>query len=191
MKSDKNRGVCVMIEIRSERLLLRYLRITDLVDFLDYRSKPEIAEYQFWSPFSEKDAREHILKYKDEPPWIPGSWTQLGIVLLKEDKLIGDCALRIDSFEPSNGEIGFNLSPDYQGSGYATEAVSALFDYAFNTLNMHRIMAIADSRNTPSVKLMKRLGMRQEAHFVKNIWFKGGWGDEFIYAILKEEWKCP
>ncbi|MFC1725393.1 GNAT family N-acetyltransferase [candidate division KSB1 bacterium] len=178
-----------MIGIKSERILLRYLKESDLAEFLSYRSRPEIAEYQFWGPFTEKDARDYILKYKNEPPWLSGSWTQLGIVLLKEDKLIGDCALRIDSIEPRIGEIGFNLSPDYQGKGYASEAVRALLDYTFDTLNMHRIMGVTDSRNTASVKLMERIGMRKEAHFVKNIWFKGVWGDEYLFAVLKEEWK--
>ena len=30
--------------------------------------------------------------------------------------------------------------------------------------------------------------MRREGHFLQNIWFKGKWGDEYLYAILKEEW---
>jgi RimJ/RimL family protein N-acetyltransferase len=36
---------------------------------------------------------------------------------------------------------------------------------------------------------MRRLGMRQEAHFVQNEVFKGGWGDELVFAILEDEWR--
>jgi RimJ/RimL family protein N-acetyltransferase len=38
------------------------------------------------------------------------------------------------------------------------------------------------------VALCKRLGMREEAHFVEDLWFKGAWGDTGIYAILDREW---
>lgn len=174
--------------INSERLILRYLKDSDLNDLLHYRSKPEVARYQFWEPYSEKDAWELIQKYKDVLPWQPGNWTQLGIILTEENKLIGDIALKIDEFQVQNGETGFNLSPDYQSRGYATEAVKVLFDFAFNELNLHRITGICDAKNEGSVNLMKRIGMRREAHFRENLWFKGAWGDEYVYAVLKEEW---
>ena len=80
----------------------------------------------------------------------------------------------------------------YQGQGFATEAVSCLLNYAFLTFDLHRIIAITDCENEASVALLERLGMRREGHFLKNVWFKGKWGDEYLYAILKEEWlqKC-
>ncbi len=60
--------------------------------------------------------------------------------------------------------------------------------YAFLTFDLHRIIAITDCENTASVALLERLGMRREGHFLQNAWFKGKWGDEYLYAILKEEW---
>lgn len=48
---------------------------------------------------------------------------------------------------------------------------------------------IADCENAASIALLERLGMRREGHFIQNIWFKGKWGDEYLYAILEEEWK--
>ena len=58
----------------------------------------------------------------------------------------------------------------------------------FDTFDLHRIIAITDCENIASVALLERLGMRREGHFIQNIWFKGKWGDEYLYAILKEEW---
>ena len=58
----------------------------------------------------------------------------------------------------------------------------------FDHFGLHRIAARADARNTASIGVMKRLGMRQEAHFVHNEIFKGEWGDEVIHAILATEW---
>ena len=36
--------------------------------------------------------------------------------------------------------------------------------------------------------MLERLGLRREGHFVQNVWFKGKWGDEYLYAILRNEW---
>ena len=63
-----------------------------------------------------------------------------------------------------------------------------VLDYAFGSLGLHRIIAIADCRNAPSWALLERLGMRREGHFVENSWFKGDWADEYLYAILRHEW---
>jgi RimJ/RimL family protein N-acetyltransferase len=62
-------------------------------------------------------------------------------------------------------------------------------NYAFHTFDLHRITANTDCENIASVALLEQLGMRREGHFIQNIWFKGKWGDEYLYAILKEEWR--
>jgi RimJ/RimL family protein N-acetyltransferase len=46
-----------------------------------------------------------------------------------------------------------------------------------------------DPRNEPSVALLKRVGMRQEAHFRESLWFKGEWVDDMVFGILGSEWK--
>lgn len=46
-----------------------------------------------------------------------------------------------------------------------------------------------DPRNLASVALCRRLGMRLEAQFVKDMFFKGDWADTWIFAILAEEWR--
>ena len=38
-------------------------------------------------------------------------------------------------------------------------------------------------------QLLERVGMRREGHFIENVWFKGGWGDEYQYALLEREWQ--
>jgi RimJ/RimL family protein N-acetyltransferase len=67
----------------------------------------------------------------------------------------------------------------------------AVLDLAFDTtagLGLHRVVAQMDARNHASERLASRLGMRREAHFRSNEWFKGEWGDLVIYAILADEW---
>ena len=57
-------------------------------------------------------------------------------------------------------EIGYALSPHYRGQGYATAAVRALVDYAFRELWVQRLFATTNRKNTGSINLMKRIGMR-------------------------------
>ena len=59
----------------------------------------------------------------------------------------------------------------------------------FGDLGWHRIVGSCDARNHSSVRLMERIGMRREAHFVQSELVKGEWTDELVFAILVHEWK--
>jgi RimJ/RimL family protein N-acetyltransferase len=174
--------------IESERLILRRFEDSDLSPFVAYRNDPEVAKYQAWDSCDEQEARAFIREMKSARAGVPGGWFQFAIESKETGALIRDCALRVDEDEPYRAEIGFTLAREYQGRGFASEAVSRLLDYAFDTLGLHRVVAIADCRNAPSVALLERLGLRREEHFVENIWFKGRWADEYLYAVLKDEW---
>ena len=84
--------------------------------------------------------------------------------------------------------MGFTLAPAHQGRGYATEALRGLLGYAFGTLGLHRVVAVTDALNAPAAALLERVGMRREAHFHENVFFKGAWGSEFVFAMLDHEW---
>ena len=64
----------------------------------------------------------------------------------------------------------------------------AMLDIAFGPLGLHRVYAELDPRNTASIRLCERLGMRSEAYFVEHMMFKGAWADTGIYGILDREW---
>ena len=61
---------------------------------------------------------------------------------------------------------------------------------AFGLLGLHRVFGRTDARNVASAALMRRLGMRQEAHLRENEIFKGAWGDELVFAVLEDEWNA-
>jgi RimJ/RimL family protein N-acetyltransferase len=112
----------------------------------------------------------------------------LAIALKSTDELVGDCVLRTGLEDSRQGEIGFTLARQHQGKGFAFEAVSVLLEYAFTKLTLHRIVAITDCENVSSIRLLERLGMRREGHFLQSIQNKGEWRDEYQYAILRGEW---
>jgi RimJ/RimL family protein N-acetyltransferase len=180
-------GGATFTMIESERLILRRFKDSDLAPFGAYRNDPAVARYQAWDSCDEQEAVAFIREMESAQAGVPGEWFPFAIESKETGALIGDCALRVDEHEPYRAEIGFTLAREHQGKGLATEAVSRLLDYAFDTLSLHRVVAIADRRNAPSVALLERLGLRREGHFIENSWFKGGWADEYLYAVLKNE----
>jgi aminoglycoside 6'-N-acetyltransferase len=102
---------------------------------------------------------------------------------------IGDCAALPHADDPRQCDVGFTISPEHQGHGYATEAVGLLLAYLFTARGKHRMTAYCDSRNVASVALLERLAMRREGHLRESTWAKGEWTDDLVYALLHDEWQ--
>lgn len=175
--------------LASARLRLRRLQRDDAEALCAYRSLPEVARYQSWDSFGPEDAVRLIESQRTAEPDIPGTWFQLAIVEAATGDFIGDCGLHCPKDNPRQMEIGITLSPRHQGCRFATEAVECLLDYLFSSLDKHRVFASTDVLNLPAAALFRRLGFRQEAHLVENLWFKGQWGSEYLFALLKREWE--
>jgi RimJ/RimL family protein N-acetyltransferase len=174
--------------LETARLRLRRFRDDDLARFMAYRNDPDVARYQSWERISLAEAQAFIRAERDARLGGPGVGVQIAIELRATGELIGDCYFRIEADDPRQAEMGYTLATDAQGQGLATEAVSAWLTYAFDAFDLHRVTATVDCQNLRSVALLERLGMRREGHFLQNIWFKGAWGDEYLYAVLREEW---
>ena len=83
---------------------------------------------------------------------------------------------------------GYELT-DHAGRGYATEAARPLLAVAFDVLRLHRVIGRVEARNVGSARVLEKLGMRREAHFVENEFVKDEWQSELVYAILDREWR--
>lgn len=179
-----------MLNLETNRLRLRSFQDSDVPHFSAYRSDPLVAKYQSWdTPFTRTQASQFIDEMKAVVPGTPGEWYQIAIELKNDQILIGDCAFHILADDHRQAEIGFTLARSFQGQGFAFEAVTRLFDYLFEELHLHRIQAICDVDNLASSRLLERLGLRREAHFIENIWFKGEWRSEYVYGLLQKEWE--
>lgn len=174
--------------IVTAHLALRDLELSDAHRIFEYRSHPEVSRFQSWGTQSADAIQSYIRDLAGTEPGSPGLWYQIGIILASSRELIGDCGFRVLEAEPRHAEIGIALAPEFQGRGYATEALRALLDYLFLALGKHRAFGSVDPCNVQSVKLLQRVGMRKEAHFVRSLWFKGEWVDDVIFAVLASEW---
>ena len=177
--------------LRTSRLILRPYTIDDLDDLYDMQSRPEVTRYLLF------DVRDRVQARKSLEDRIrttvldqEGSSLTLAVVLPETAAVIGDVVLFWTSREHRQGEIGYIFHPDQSGKGYATEAAREMLRLGFEGLGLHRIVGRLDARNTASARVLERLGMRREAHFVQNEMVKGEWTDEIVYALLEDEWRA-
>ena len=178
--------------IRTERLLIRLMTLDDVDDVHAYMSDPEVCRYLLFEPRSRETVTEKLTEWSKMGRFAePGDAVEAALELVDgpaKGRVIGHSYFKLTSTEDLSGEIGWTLHPDFERQGYAKESASAMLDYAFTTLGLHRVTAELDPRNTASIALCKRLGMREEALFREHMWFKGEWGDTGVHAILASEW---
>jgi RimJ/RimL family protein N-acetyltransferase len=177
--------------LRTPRLTLRPFEAEDFDDLHAMQSREDVARYLYWSARNRDEVRES-LKTKVTQPAIEdeGDVLALAVELTGTGRVIGDVILVWLSRAYRQGEVGFLFHPDQHGQGFAAEATRVVLGLGFDGLGLHRIVGRCDARNTASARLMQRLGMRREAHFVQNELVKGEWCDELVYAVLAEEWRA-
>ena len=178
--------------LSTARLTLRPYRHDDLGAVYGFQSRPEVTRYLLFDVRNLDQVRialeERIQAGK---PGYDGDHLilALAVVLPETGAVIGDVVLFRQSREHRQGELGYIFHPDYGGQGYATEAARTMLRLGFEHYGLHRIVGRIDARNTPSARVLERLGMRREAHFVRNEFIKGEWTDEVVYAMLEDEWR--
>ena len=175
--------------IDSERIAIRKLKLSDLNDFHAYRSNPEVTKYQGFDVYDLDKAKSFIEGQINIDFGAGGVWCQYGIENKATNRIIGDCAIKLTKDDLRIAEIGMTLSHLEQGKGYAKEALLAILAFLFNTKNVRRVEEIMDAENNGAINLLESIGFRREGHFIENIFFKGSWGSEYQYALLKREWE--
>jgi RimJ/RimL family protein N-acetyltransferase len=177
--------------VTTPRLLIRPLAPADADGLVAYRSSPDVCRYVPFDPQTREELLERIAtRWTRTELTAEGQVLILGVQVRDTGALAGDVMLAWQSREHGCGEIGCVFNPDLSGRGYATEALDALLRLGFEGLGLHRIVARIDERNDPSVRMVRRLGLRLEARLVENEWFKGEWTTELDFAMLAGEWQA-
>jgi RimJ/RimL family protein N-acetyltransferase len=144
----------------TERLVLRRSRPEDAGPISAYRSDPNVNRYQGWDRTDPEGIRAEILDMESRAPGGAGGWVQFTVEERDGGRLVGDVGISAVDGEPGVAKIGYTIAPAFQGRGYATEAVRALVDYAFETLGAERVRAFAAAENVPSLRVAENVGLR-------------------------------
>lgn len=175
------------LPLETPRLILRDFKKSDLKAVHAYSSLEDVARYLVWGPNTLAQSKEAIEGFLDDQRTQPREIFDLAVTLKPKRELIGGAGLRVIDRDNLTGELGYTLHPDYWGYGLAVEASRGLLEAGFSALGLQRIVALCDQRNKASARVMERLGMRREGVFRGSKNIHGHWRDEYLYAILAEE----
>jgi [ribosomal protein S5]-alanine N-acetyltransferase len=147
-----------MIELRTQRLLLRPFRAGDVDDALAYRDDPEFAKFlpHIPQPFTRQHAEEFVQTNMTEP------WQTLPtFAVVLDDHVIGTVNLEIDEASRS-AMFGYAIARAHWGRGLASEAAAAVVGWAFGELGLLEIWASTDVNNVRSRRVLEKLGLNLE-----------------------------
>jgi ribosomal-protein-alanine N-acetyltransferase len=83
--------------------------------------------------------------------------------------------------------IGYLVHPARWREGLATEAVSAMLDFCFDRMGLHRVEAFIQPENAASLRLVEKLGFRREGLLRDHLRVGDVWRDELVYALLESD----
>lgn len=142
--------------IETPRTRLRRLRASDLQNMAELEGNPEIMRHtpsRLPHSLEKVEARLQLQLEKDVVQAPAGVWA----VELKDSSLfIGWFMLLVGRQEFP--ELGFMISQNYWGQGFATEVAAAVIQFGFLDLNFSKIVAVTDPDNLGSKKVLSKLG---------------------------------
>ncbi|MAT41820.1 MAG: hypothetical protein CL609_05725 [Anaerolineaceae bacterium] len=174
------------MNITTPRLLIREFHLNDLDTFLSYEKQKEMRQFEK-GIVDREAALEYLNRAVQDSCNTPRTYYKLAITVPPEDKVIGRISLASQNPEIREWEIGWTVRVEDWGKGYASEAAYQMLEFAFIQLNAHRVVAFCHAKNTASINVMKKIGMKQEGHLRQTRWFNNSWADEFVYAILETD----
>lgn len=174
--------------IETPRLILRGMRVSDKEDMYEYACRRDVTEYLTWEPHPTIGYTKQYLEFIASKYRV-GDFYDWAVVFKENSKMIGTCGFTRFDCRNDLAEVGYVLNPDYWGKGIAGEAVSAVMDFGFNKLQLHRIEARFMHGNDKSRRVMEKCGMRFEGMGRENLFVKNKYVDVGVCAILRNEFE--
>lgn len=169
-----------MVELFStDRLMIRKFNPDDYSDLAEILTNVEVTYFEPYEVFTREACIQEAINFSNSDEFY-------AVVL--DGKVIGKIYFSNKWY--GSYEIGYTFNKAYQGKGYASESIKGMMNYAFFTLGVRRIFAEIDTRNSKSIRLVERVGMRKEAEHRELFPRKGEndvYNDFFVYALLKKE----
>lgn len=176
------------MQLTTARLTLRDFTAEDWPAVLTYQRDPRYLRYYEWTQRTPAAVRQFVGVFLDQQQERPRRRYQLAVTLTTTGELIGNCGIRRATADALDAELGYEIAPDRWGHGFATEAAAAMLDFAFEELRLHRVAAWCVADNAGSIRVLEKLGLRQEGHLRQTDYYKDRWWDTLVWAILRPEW---
>jgi len=170
--------------LRGSKVILRWLTADDVDALYEIFSDPEVARYLAIARQKSREETEQFLDGIHEG-YRTSTLYQWGIE--HGGGIVGTCTLGGIDWENRRAEIGFALDRAAWGQGLMPDALTALIDHAFGEMNLHRIEADVDPRNSASLRLLERLGFRREGYLRERYFKDGEIQDSVMFGLLRSD----
>ncbi|MEK4207122.1 MULTISPECIES: GNAT family N-acetyltransferase [Paenibacillus] len=176
----------MITEIQTKRLKLRKMKLSDSASLFNIWSDPEVTKFMNINSFTDESQAVEMIKILNNLS-LESKAIRYSIIELESNRIIGSCGYNSIDSSNAKAEIGYDISKDYWGKGYAPEAIQSLMDYAFNTLNFNRIEAKVEPENNNSIRVLQKLNYTFEGTMRKCEKSKGNFIDLCIFSKLVTE----
>jgi RimJ/RimL family protein N-acetyltransferase len=174
--------------IETDRLILRDYSLSDIARFSEMNEDSKFQRFYSEEDCSPEKWQRLIRSFIEESKENPRNNFNLAISLRTDNSFIGSAGIRIEDNQQA-ASVGCSLTRKFQHSGIALEAMSAVVEFGFEKLRLHRIYAEIISENKAAIILCKKLGMRKEAEFIEHRHFKNRWWNTVVFALLNSEYQ--
>ncbi|MFZ1687750.1 MAG: GNAT family N-acetyltransferase [Flavobacteriales bacterium] len=169
--------------LATERLLLRQLRTSDQEQVFALRSDPLVMQHVNRPLARTMDDASALIDLITSMV-AANEAVQWAMTLRGDDTFIGLIGFWRIVKEHHYGELGYMLARDHWGKGLMSEAVAAVLDFGFHSLDFHKVEAITRPENTASVRTLEKNGFVREGHFKENIFWNGAYHDSLHFGRL-------
>lgn len=175
--------------LTTKRLQLRQLSDNDVGDIFELFRDDHVTRYYDIASFSERNEAEEWINAMTRR-FSTNQGIRWAITRNGHEKVIGTCGFVWKSHNYS-AVLGYELTPDYWGNGYITEAVEAIVGAAFHSMapfQLNRVEALTYPENGASMAVLKKLGFEREGVLRQWGYWKGEFHDLACFSVLRQGW---
>ncbi|TFV88935.1 N-acetyltransferase [Oxalobacteraceae bacterium OM1] len=174
-------------ELRTARLTLRDITRADAPALFAIHSDREWMRWYGVEPLTEPEQGEQLADLFHG--WFEGgTGFRWGLERRSDGRLIGTCGLFRWNRSWHNCVIGYEIARDCQRQGYTREAATAILDYGFGVMRVHRVQAETHPDNAASIALATKLGFVLEGTHREQAYWGGHFHDLHCYSLLEQDW---
>ena len=176
--------------LHTARLVIRPVRPDDVDPLFERRNDPRVAELQAWdTPYARERAESIVAEVLAMDGPVDGQWFMATIVEAATDQVVGDLVLHPTN-ELRTVEVGYSLSSQHWGKGYAAEALEAFVAWIIEALPVTRLAGMLHPDNRASAMVLERTGFVFEGHTRLSFWIGEDNSDDWIYGMTRADWQA-
>ena len=172
------------MKLTDESIELLPLSDSDFTLFLKVRTCPQMMKHVY-DPFTYEEAKsafEQRIK-----PWTLESdkWRSFSINAVESQEKLGDISIRVIDHEAKIAEVGFMIKASAQGKGIGSKALKLIKQYAFDVLELNKLVAYCSVHNAGSIKLLEKHDFVRESFLKENTLIANQYVDDYAYGLCR------